>query len=168
MEIWWIDGSKNGETCQRFAHRLFLYACIWPALDDPIFYGQWTNCLMLSLSGPDPVTNALHFDLVHSSHMWIQAILLCGKHSTTMQIRIVSRLWVCRRPCRFLVNIRRNSEHLDVQETDLGLTQFYGIWHCFSRCRFTNGWDSRSRSLGFSDWSISFLPHQTKPTKSKM
>ena len=27
----------------------------------------------------------------------------------------------------------------------------------FSRCRFTHGWDSRSRSLGFRNWSISFL-----------
>ena len=27
------------------------------------------------------------FDLLHSSHMWTPAILLCGKHSTTLQIR---------------------------------------------------------------------------------
>ena len=27
--------------------------------------------------------------------------------------------------------------------------QFYGSWSDFSRCRFTHGWDSRSRSLGF-------------------
>ena len=32
----------------------------------------------------------------------------------------------------------------------------------FSRCRITHGWDSRSRSLGFCDWSISFL---TKPNQ---
>ena len=32
------------------------------------------------------------FDLLHSSHMSIQTILLCGKHSITKQIRIVSRL----------------------------------------------------------------------------
>ena len=107
------------------------------------------------------------FYLLHSSHMWIQAILLCEKHSTTMQIRIVSRRWFCRRPWRLEVNIRRNSVHLrkknicanklDVQETNLSFTQFYGSWNNLSRCRFTHGWDSRSRSFGFSDWSISFL-----------
>ena len=34
------------------------------------------------------------FDPLHSSHMWIQAILSCGKHRTTLQIRIVSRLFL--------------------------------------------------------------------------
>ena len=47
------------------------------------------------------------FDLVHSSHMWILAVLFCVKHSTTMQTRIVSRLGFCRRPLK--INIRRNS-----------------------------------------------------------
>ena len=111
-------------------------------------------------------------DLLHSSHMWILAILLCGKHSTTLQIRIVSRLWFCRRAWRLEVNIRRNSVHsrkshvrtseLDVQETEFSFTQFYRSWGNFSRCRFTHGWDSRSRSLGFGDWCISFL---TKPNQ---
>ena len=114
------------------------------------------------------------FDFLHSSHRWLQAILLCGKHSTTMQTKIVSRLWFYRRPWRFQVNIRRNSVYfrksnvraneLDVQETDFSLTQFYRRWSYFSRCRFVHGWDSRSRSLGFSDWSI-FIPHQTNKTK---
>ena len=34
-----------------------------------------------------------------------------------------------------------------------------------SRCRFTHGRYSRSRSLGFSDWSISFFRKQTNKTK---
>ena len=42
---------------------------------------------------------------------------------------------------------------LDVQEIDFCFTQFYRSWNYFSRCRFTHGWDSRSRSLGFRmDW----------------
>ena len=94
--------------------------------------------------------------------------LFCGKHGTTMQIRIVSRLsdfagdledskstsggircifgshtlvpisWMC-----FLA--------------DFSFTQLNRSWSYFSRCIFTHGWDSRSRSLGLSDWSISFL-----------
>ena len=51
------------------------------------------------------------FDLVHSSYKWILAILLCGKHSTTMQTWIVSRLWFCRRPWRFKINLRRCLAH---------------------------------------------------------
>ena len=106
-------------------------------------------------------------DLVHSSHTWVPTILLCGKHSTTMRIRIVSRPWFCRRPWSLKVNIRWNSVHfrkanicankLDVQETDYSFTQFNGSWSYFSWCRFTHGWNSRSRSLGISDWSVSFL-----------
>ena len=46
------------------------------------------------------------FDLLHSS---CRAVLFCGKHSTTMQTWLVSRLWFCKRPWRFQVNIRRNS-----------------------------------------------------------
>ena len=115
------------------------------------------------------------FDLWYSSHMWIQAILFCWKHGTTMQIRIVSRLWFCRRSRRLKINIRRGSVHfrksqlctdqLDVQEANFSVTQFNGSWSNFSRCRFTHGWDSRSRSLEFSDWSIHSSPNQTNETK---
>ena len=98
---------------------------------------------------------------------WIQPVLLCGKRSTTMQIRIVSRFGFCRRPWRLKINIRWTLMHfrksnscankLDVQETDLGLTQLTRSRAHISWCKFTHGWDSRSRSLAFSDWSISFL-----------
>ena len=109
----------------------------------------------------------ISFDLLHSSHMWIQAILFCVKHSTTLQIRIVPRLWFCRRRWRLEIDFRENfvliwkshvcSHKLDVQEADLFFTQFYGSWGNFSRCRFTHGWDSRSRPRWFSNWSSSFL-----------
>ena len=57
-----IQGRRNGlsETCQRFADKLFQNSCIWPALVDLIFYGLKTNLLVLSLSGPEHVTNAQH------------------------------------------------------------------------------------------------------------
>ena len=35
--------------------------------------------------------------------------------------------------------------------------QLNGSWDYSSWCRFTHGWGSGSRSLGFSDWSISFF-----------
>ena len=60
-------------------------------------------------------------------------------------------------------NIR--TKKLDLQETDFSFSQFHRSWGNFSRCRFTHGWDPRSRSSGFSDWSISFLtePNLQKP-----
>ena len=112
------------------------------------------------------------FEGIYSSRMWSQTILSWGKHSTKLQIRIVSRLWFCWRLWRLEVNIRRNSVHfrnlnvrakkLDVQETNLSFTQFYRSWGDFSRCCFTHEWHSRSRSLGFGDWSLSFI---TKPNQ---
>ena len=111
------------------------------------------------------------FDLIHSSHMWMHTIFSCGKYSTTMQMRIVSGFWFCRRPGRFKINIRWNLMHfqeshvrankLDVQETDFSFTQFYS-WNNFSRCRFMHGWNSSSWSLGFGFRSVSFF---TKPTQ---
>ena len=62
--------------------------------------GFWVNCLcrnkcnhtvILKSNKMDQITwqTLSTFDLIHSSHMWIQTIMSCGKHSTTMQIRIV-------------------------------------------------------------------------------
>ena len=120
----------------------------------------------------DKRLNRLISYIHHTCEYW--HFLLCGKHSTTLRMRIVSRLWFRRRPWRLEVNIRRNSLHfrkshvrtnkLDVQETDLSFIQFHGSWNYFSRCRFTHGWDSRPRTSGFSGWIL----HQPKPTKPKM
>ena len=41
------------------------------------------------------------------------------------------------------------SGKLDVQETDMCVTQFKGIWNYFSWCRFAHGRNSRAWSLGF-------------------
>ena len=106
-------------------------------------------------------------DFLHSSHVWIQSILLRGKHSTTMQIRIVPRFWFCGRPWRFKMNIRWTLMHfrktnicannLDVQQTDISLAQLNRSWTYFSGCRFTHGRNFCAWSVGLSNWSISFL-----------
>ena len=87
-------------------------------------------------------TRLVRLILFHSSYKWIPSILLCGKHCTTMQTRIVSRLWLCRRLWTLEINIRRNSVHfrephvcakrLDVQETNCCFTQFYRSWNHLS------------------------------------
>ena len=106
------------------------------------------------------------FDLLHSSHMWIQAILFRGKHSTSMQTGIVfqdpdfagdfedSKSTSGGILCIF-------GSHTFVPRS-LMCKQFYRSWSNLSQCRCTHGWDSRSRSFGFCDWSISFL---TKPNQ---
>ena len=137
------------ENCQRFAHKLF-YACTWPALADLIFYGLWTNLLVLSLRGPEPVTHAWHvWSRTFITHVNSNNLFSCGKYSTTMQIRIISGLRFCRRSRRLKINIRWTPVHfrkshvrgnkLDVQETNFSLTQFYRSWNNFSRFRFTIG-----------------------------
>ena len=92
---------------------------------------------------------------------------LCGKHSATLQIRIVSRFWFCRRPWRLKVNFRWNSVYFSEAEhlcQHIGCVRNRHQSHTAQQklvlllsCRFRHGWDSRSRSLGFGDWSISFL-----------
>ena len=131
-----ISQRKNRnpwEDCQKYAHKLFWNAYTWHVLEDLIFCEQTCSC------GNEMDKSLCQtfgtFDLLHSSHKWIQ-----------------TKMW----------DAQHNNADKDVQETNLSFTQFYGSWNNLCRCRFTHGWDSRSRSLGFSDWSISFL---TKPNQ---
>ena len=74
--------------------------------------------------------------------MWVQTTLLCGKHSTTMHIRICAGLWCCRISRRLKINIRWTLVHireshvrakkLDVQETDFIFKQFNRRWNIIS------------------------------------
>ena len=69
----------------------------------------------------------ISFDLLHSSYMWIQTVLSCGKHCQTMQIGTVSRLRFCRRSWGFKIyigwNIMRfwNSTESEIISLDAGL-----------------------------------------------
>ena len=92
----------------------------------------------------------ISFDLLHSPNKWIQTILSCGQHSTTMQTCIVSRRWFCRRPWRLKINIRRGfcvfsevtrlcQEVGCARNTDVSFTQFYRSWSNLSRCRLCIG-----------------------------
>ena len=117
------------------------------------------------------------FDLVHSAHKWVPAILLCGKHGTTVQAWIFSRLWFCRRLGRLKINLRRclvyfRESHdcankLDVQETNFSFTQVYRSWNHFSRCRFTHGRYSRSHSgYWWLKYFILYRTEQMNPRES--
>ena len=54
--------------------------------------------------------------------------------------------------CAFSEVTRSCQKKLDVQEADFSFTQFYRSWNCFSRCKFTHGWNSSSWSLAFWSW----------------
>ena len=106
------------------------------------------------------------FDLLHSLHKWVPTTLSCGKYSTTVSTGTVSRLRLCRRSWRFKIDLRWNIVHnwkphmcsnkLDVQEADVCVPKFNGIWDYFSGCWFANGRNSRAWSLGFGHWCVSF------------
>ena len=53
----------------------------------------------------------ISFDFLHSSYMWLQTILSCGRHFHTMQIGIVWTLRYCRRSWGFKIYIRWNIVH---------------------------------------------------------
>ena len=69
---------SHGATRHKYALKLFWNAYTWHVLEDPIFYGQWTNLHGRSQTWPKLVTNEYLFS--------------CGKHSTTMHTGTVSRL----------------------------------------------------------------------------
>ena len=115
------------------------------------------------------------FDLVYSSYKWIPAMLSCGKHSTTMQTWIVARLDFAkdledsksisgRILCIFGSHTFVPISWMCKKQT-FSFTQFYGRYIDLSRCRFTHGWISRSRSLGFGDWSI-WKTRQQSPSQT--
>ena len=55
-----ISKRKNWnpwENCHKYAPKLFWNAYTWHVLEDPIFYGQWTNLHDPSQNGPKLVTN---------------------------------------------------------------------------------------------------------------
>ena len=88
-----------------------MFTYIWHVLEDLIFYGQWTHLHDRLQYGPKLWQTTISFDLLHSSHMWIQTVLLCGKHCRTMQIGAVSRLRFCVRSWGLKIHFWRNIVH---------------------------------------------------------
>ena len=158
-----IQGRRNG-ICWRIVKSLLsncsemrILGTYWKTWYFIVSEQTWSCCLQVDQSMWQTLST---FDLILSSHMWIQTTLSCGKYSTTMEIRIVSGLWFCRRSGRLTINIRWTLVHfrkshvcaskLGVQETDFSFTQFYRCWKNFSRCMFY-AW-MESQLLIFGIW----------------
>ena len=113
----------------------------------------------------------ISFDLLQSSHMWLQTILLCGKHCKTMQIGTVSKLRFCRRSWGFKIFFRSNivyfwksyicSNQLDVWETNFSFAQFNGIRNYLFGCRIKDGRHTRTWFMG-SDRHSSSRKHASE------
>ena len=75
-----ISKKKNWnrwENCQKYALKLFWNAYTWHQLEDPIFYGQWTNLHDRSQNGPKPVTNAgIVWSLTFITHVNTNSIVM--------------------------------------------------------------------------------------------
>ena len=163
-----ISEKKNGnpwENCRMFALKLFWNAFSWHALDDLIFYGQWTNLHDQSQNGPKHVTKRL-FRLIPYIHQTCEyTILSCGKHCKTVQIRTFSRLRCNRRSWEFKIYVKWNIVHfrkpficanqMDVWETNFSFTQFNRIRSHFFGCKMKVG--RYNPHLIYGIWSSQFF-----------
>ena len=126
-----------------FASKLSWNVYIWHVLVDLIFFRSVNNLARAATKWTKACDKRLARLISCIDHTCHYMQYFFWKHSTTLHIRIVSRLWFRRRPWRLEVNIRRNSMHfrksnvraskLDVQETHICFTRFYRSWGDFSR-----------------------------------
>ena len=115
------------------------------------------------------------FDFIHSSLKWISTILSCGYHCWALSTGFIPRIRLCWRPWGLEMNVRRSlmyfrksnvcSHKLDVQETNVSISQFYRVWNHFLGCWTANVWTTCSWSLRHSDWSSTFNQQQC-PTQT--
>ena len=168
------------EIGQRFAHKLIfkmpIFGAHWWAW---YFNGPWTNLHVLSLSGLEHATNAkdlwsrTSITLVNSNSivMWetkhdnadwdcFRTLILPEIQKTQNQhqedscaysevIRSCSKSWMCKKQ----TSVSHGSTEAEM---------------IFSWCRITHGWNTSSRSLGFGNWSVSFLSKPIKETKDQV
>ena len=78
---------KSGENCQKYALKLFWNAFYWHVLEDPIFYGQWTNLHDRSQNGPKLVTND-YLVLISDIHHTCDYKHYCHVGNTAKQCRL--------------------------------------------------------------------------------
>ena len=195
-----IQGRRN-EICSRIVICLLTDRSKMLMLDP--YWETWyfvvreqTCSCYHQMDGQQPVANVKH----NSSHRIIthvnsNIILSCGKYSTTMHIRIVSRLWFCRRSRRLKINIRWTLVHfrkthvrshkLDVEETDFSFTvvqklrsfllmQVYA-WTAFPLSLSGSWWlkyfilpqiNSTTPKVKYRE-TCRVIPHQTNKSKTK-
>ena len=96
----------------------------------------------------------MSFDLLHSSYMWVQTSLSCGKHCQTLQTGTVSRLRFCRRSWGFEIYIRWN--HCAFLEV---IRFFQSVGCVRNKLQFLTVQQNQKSFLCVQDWGWMVLPH---------
>ena len=94
----------------------------------------------------------ISFDLLHSSYMWVQKILSCGKHFKTMQIGTVSRLRFCRISWGFKIYIMWN-----IVRFRKSYFLFQSVW-CINKLRFSTVQQNQKSIPWTQDWGWTVYP----------
>ena len=147
------------EKCQKYALKLFWKGLNLARIGRPdILMVSEQTCTIDHKMDQSLWQTIMSFDLLHSSCMWIQTVLPCGKHCQTMKTGTVSRLRFCGRSWGFKIYIRWNIVHfwkpyvcsnqLDVEETNFSFAQFNRIRNHFLGCRFKDGRCTRTWFMG--------------------
>ena len=91
-----INSNKKNwdllENCQKYALKLFWYACTWHDSDVLTSYGQWTSFQDQSQMDSRMQQTIGKIDFIRSSHKWLSSTLSCAKHGTAPQTGFVPRL----------------------------------------------------------------------------
>ena len=93
-------------------------------------------------------------DILHSSHMWIQTILLCGKYCKAMQAGTVSRL-------RFLREILRTQNLLQVEHCAFSeaIHLFWSVGCVRNKLQFRTVHPNQKSFPWTQDWGCTVYPH---------
>ena len=113
------------------------------------------------------------FDILHPSHMWIQTILPCGKHCTTLHntadqdyFKILILREALKTQNQYQVDSCRATK-LDVQERGISFTQFNRNWNLFHLMQVYACMEYQLLIFGICSLKC-FILHQTNQRKPKI
>ena len=165
------------ENCQKFAHKLFLECLFLARIGRPGIL--WSvNKLARAFTKRTRACDTCSARLISYIHHTSEFKQYCHVGNTAPECRLgLFQDWFCRRSWRLKIDLGRTYVHirkssyicsnkLDVQETNICLTQFNWSWDSFSWCKFTHGWDSSF--LIFENWLLKcFILHLTNKRNPK-
>ena len=170
----WISCRIN---CPQVAHKLFWNVYTWLVLVGLIFYVQWTNLHVLWRNGQKLVINASHvWSHTFITHVntgnivmwWTQDNIADGDCLKTLILQETLKIpsQYLEEFCTFL-EVKRLYRKVGCAR-NLSFTQFYWSWNHFSLDAGSRmDGISRSRSLGYSDWSMSFRTEPNRWTQER-
>ena len=169
------DALENGKSSLTNCSWI---VCTWRALEDQAFYGPWTSLHVLSPKGPEAcdTCSARLISYIHHTSEFKQ---YCHVGNTAPECRLrLFQDWFCREILKTQKSTSGGlmciygSHHtfvpisLDLQETNICLTQFNWSWDSFSWCKVYT-W-MRFHFLIFENWLLKcFILHLTNKRNPK-